>query len=219
MISIHIVDYRNTSLKLKQNSWLSDYPIASTGPLKGVLIGLWWVEIQKLQMNNQFLKIDSLTERISILNPYIPDVWEYLSWNMSFNISIEMRYQSDKESQWIFKGFDHLKKGLVYNPRSHLLHYSQAWMVYSKLKSQPKHKKTFETYLEMPFMDFIHQKVEIAAHYGKLNFLQSCFRAQINAEAGYQNKSVEIFEELILRYPNKVHFIKNMIQEVKSNES
>lgn len=214
LIGFGVQEYRINKLELKENRWLSDYPISSTGPLKGILIGIWWVEIQKLQLKFQYQKIDEISKRICLVNPYVPPVWEYLAWNMSYNIAAEYRHEKDIQFSWVMKGYDQLEKGLTFNPKSSHLLYYQSWYVYAKLKSNPEYYQRFEKYLKKEPYLYCLEKVEKAASVGVLSFWQSCFRAQLNAQFKKKDKSMSIFKDLINRFPMKKGILINMMKDL-----
>jgi hypothetical protein len=218
LVSSFIVNYRSENFGLKPGKWLSEYPISSTGPLKGMLMGLWWIEIQKHQFNFEYKKIQILTNRISFLNPYSPEIWEYLAWNLSVNISADMRYVEDQQYEWFIKGMDHLDKGLYYNENSPMLLFAQGYNVYFQLKKTPSLNGKIKKYLGQDPKHYTLLKLEEAIKYGKLAYIQECFRAQVNYELGNIDRSAEIFQELIIKYPTRKSHILGMMQELRSNE-
>lgn len=217
-LSFCIVSHRETELEMRPTNWLSDYPISSTGPLKGMLMGLWWMEIQKHQNNYDYKKIDTLAKRISFLNPYAPEVWEYLAWNIAINISAEMRYESNKQFEWFVRGMDILEKGQKLNPKSSILYFAQGYNVYFKLKNSPHLYDKFKEYLGDEPAKYTLIKLEQASKFGKLQFIKECFRAQVNFELGYVEKSGEIFNQLLIRYPDRKNIILGMMQELREHE-
>ncbi len=217
-ISYCIVSHRETKLDMRPTNWLSDYPISSTGPLKGMLMGLWWMEIQKHQHNYDYKKINTLAKRISFLNPYAPKVWEYLAFNIAINISAEMRYENNKQFEWFVKGMDILEKGKDLNPKSSVLYFAQGYNVYFKLKSSPYLYDKFKGYLGAEPSKYTLDKLEQASKYGKLLFINECFRAQVNFQLGYSERSDEIFNQLLIEYPDRKNIILGMKQELRGHE-
>ena len=117
-----------------KNVWLSQFPIASSGPFKGLLTGYWWVDVQNLQFEFKFDEVQKLTRKICYLQPHNPKVWEYLSWNLSFNLMAESLHDRSLQEHWLLEGLKQLEKGLDYNPEENLLEYAMGFTVFMKTR-------------------------------------------------------------------------------------
>jgi hypothetical protein len=217
-IASNIVSYRQEELKLRPTRWMSDYPISSTGPLKGYLMGLWWIEIFKHTLNFEYERIDDIAQRISILNPFSPKVWYDLAFNMAINISVEMRYEEDKHFEWFVKGLDHLERGKDFNPKSALIRFEQGLIVYTKLRYYPELSNRFIKHYKMEPMEYIINKMNEAASIGKLDYKQEMTRAQMHYLADKVYESTEIFNKLIEDYPNKRDYTLAIMQDLKADD-
>ena len=152
---------RSETVSELSSRWLPGFPLASSGPFRGVLVAGWWMRIQRLRSEFQFEKIASVIKRISFLQPHIPEVWEYLSWNMAYNLLADTQYDRKLQTKWLRRGLDHLEEGLIYNPDSLVILFAQARTVYMKATTEYDFKKELEEILgEKPFSYALRKVIE-----------------------------------------------------------
>jgi len=86
------------------------------GPLKGIVAGLAWVEVFRCQRAFLFEEVDRRTQWICALQPHVVDGWDYLSWNLAFNLYAEAGDGLEQKGKWLRRGLDQLDLGLSLNP-------------------------------------------------------------------------------------------------------
>lgn len=83
--------------------------VVALGPIKGFISNLLWMEATDKQDEKEFFDTLQITKWISQIQPNNPDVWKYIAWNMSFNISNEFSELKEKW-QWVDRGLQLLRK-------------------------------------------------------------------------------------------------------------
>jgi len=211
--------YRPKVLVQADNRWMVKFPLASTGPFKGVLVASWWIKIQKLQLRFDFEKIAPLSEAICFLQPYIPEVWEYLSWNMTFNLVAEMDHDPKIQLYWFKRGMQQLKKGLLYNSNNSLLHLHSGWTVYMKLKGDQFSPVELEQVLQINPWQFVYCEIKQSRVFDQGTYDQACFFCQVLYECGKMVEFENHLGRLYSRFPQHlaetVNFITNLRQHGK----
>lgn len=127
-------------LKNRENRWHPSMPLASTGPLRGVLVDLLWIKVNRLNSEKRFREIEQLTGEICHMQPYVPEIWKYMAWNISFNILAEQQGNPEKMKESLLRGFRLIEEGMSYNPDSKLLIYARSWMIYNRSRFYPELK-------------------------------------------------------------------------------
>lgn len=106
---------------------------ASLGVFRGMAINYLWLKAQSLKDAGKFHEARDLANRISELQPRFPQVWEFNSWNMAYNISVATR-TADERWMWVDNGIRLLReKGIRYNPHSLRLYRQLAWIFQHKI--------------------------------------------------------------------------------------
>ena len=200
--------------------WLSQFPLASSGPFKGILTGYWWVESQNLQFEFKFKEVEKLTRRICYLQPYNPKVWEYLSWNLSFNLMAESLHDRKLQTYWLLEGINQLIKGLEYNPNEHLLEYALGVTVFLKTQGDYDFTQELNTHLGVhPFQyskgQMIKSKVIENGEY-----IMGLQAINIFLVSGNAPLAIDSCNQLIKRFPQHresllghIKFINSAVEE------
>jgi len=100
------------------------FATVATGAFRGLLVDILWIRADKLKEQGQFFDAKQLAEWITILQPRFAEVWEFLAWNMAYNISVTIpETRPDQRWQWVKNGYELLRdKGIEKNPKSILLY-------------------------------------------------------------------------------------------------
>ena len=86
--------------------------VASLGPLRGLAINFLWLRSDDLQREGKLFEANQLSQVITSLMPYYPEVWSYHAWNMAYNISV-MTQTRQERWDWVNKGITLLRdKGI-----------------------------------------------------------------------------------------------------------
>lgn len=103
------------------------------GGFRGILIDVLWLRAINLEQEGKYFEIAQLFDLICKLEPRLPSVWSYASWNLSYNISKEVP-EIDQKWEWVKSGAYLLRnKGLKYCPREYKLYDELAYMYYHKI--------------------------------------------------------------------------------------
>jgi len=88
------------------------------GGFRAILVDVLWLRAIRLQKAQKFWELAQLTDWICKLEPRIPKVWVFNSWNMSYNILAEVPTSEERWS-WLWRAIRLiLDQGLKYNPNS-----------------------------------------------------------------------------------------------------
>ena len=105
----------------EQGANLTDLPTRtlalSLGGLRGFLAIYLWVEVESAK--NQRVHEDLLDRyhRIANLQSEYPSVWEFHSWNLGWNVSVQWA-NVERRYEWIRYAIEFLAEGIRRNPRS-----------------------------------------------------------------------------------------------------
>jgi len=116
------------------------------GGFRGLVADVLWIRASKLQEEGQFFELVQLSKWISQLEPRVPEVWSYQSWNLAYNVSVLFPDHGDRW-RWVNHGIDLLRKqGLTHNPTSDTLHWDLGWMFQHKIgmrfdEAHPQYKR------------------------------------------------------------------------------
>ena len=103
------------------------------GPLRGLWIYTLWIQADQLKEERRFYDALQRAQWICKLQPRFPEVWEFQSWNMAYNISVTR--QTDEERwQWVRNGLELITtQGIPLNPRAERLYKQAAWLFFHKM--------------------------------------------------------------------------------------
>jgi hypothetical protein len=103
------------------------------GGFRGIIVNLLWLRATQLQQDGQYFELVQLSDWIGLLQPYLPAVWRFNAWNLSYNISVEFP-TGEERWNWIYQGIKLLRdKGLKYTPDSAGIYQELSWIIYHKV--------------------------------------------------------------------------------------
>ena len=106
---------------------------AAGGGFRGIVANVLWIHADKLQQEEKFFELYTLSDWITKLQPEFAQVWAMRAWNMAWNISVKYTEPADRWL-WVRSGMEMLRdEGLRYNPRDPLLHRELAWIFQDKM--------------------------------------------------------------------------------------
>ncbi len=108
---------------------------AALGVGRGVAINVAWQRAEALKQEGKFHEAVDLGLLITRLQPRFPQVWEFVSWNQSYNISVGT-HTPEERWRWVKSGIDVLQTqggGLDANPNSLRLYLQLAWIYHHKV--------------------------------------------------------------------------------------
>ncbi|HIE44269.1 MAG TPA: hypothetical protein EYP78_05700 [Candidatus Omnitrophica bacterium] len=105
------------------------------GGFRGILVDLLWMRARKLQEERKYFELVQLSDWIGLLEPYIPEVWVFNAWNLSYNISVEFPTPTERWN-WVYQGIKLIRdKALKYIPDSPKIYHEISWIYYNKVSS------------------------------------------------------------------------------------
>lgn len=98
------------------------------GGFRGLAIDLLWMRAIGAKDDGRFYESVAVFDLISRLQPRFERVWEYMAWDMAYNIAHEMD-DADGRWAWFLAGLESNVRGCQLNPQSWRLLKHLAWML------------------------------------------------------------------------------------------
>jgi len=103
------------------------------GAFRGIFVNILWLEATAAKEEGRFYESIELASMITKLQPRLPQVWTFHSWNMAYNISVTT-HTPEERWEWVKAGVDLLRKeGLAANPNDMHMHKELGWMFLHKI--------------------------------------------------------------------------------------
>ncbi|MEM6394650.1 MAG: hypothetical protein AAF797_17935, partial [Planctomycetota bacterium] len=107
---------------------------ALLGTFRGVAVMALWQRAEYLKNEGRYAEVMQLTDMITTLQPNQPKVWEYASWNTSYNVSVGTHTPTERW-MWVENGINQLRaKGIFYNPDALSLYRQLSWILLHKVQ-------------------------------------------------------------------------------------
>ena len=101
---------------------LTVFTTVALGGFRGLAIDVLWARICILQDKGEYVEIAQLADWITKLDPGLPSVWDYHSFNLAYNISAMSSSPQDRW-RWICEGLRMLRdEAIVHNPHEAVLY-------------------------------------------------------------------------------------------------
>ena len=123
--------------RVEQGAFFAELPpgeVAGTlmlGGFRGMAIDFLWLRAVKAKDEARYYESVALFELISRVQPRFEKVWEYMAWDMAYNIGFYVDQDDDKWS-WYLAGLKANLRGVELNPDSERLLRHLAWMYFHK---------------------------------------------------------------------------------------
>lgn len=103
------------------------------GGLRAPFVSYQWARAQEMMQEGQYFDALQRAEWICALQPTFPGVWDFQSWNVTYNISVAAHTPQERW-RWVSAGITLLRdKGIPMNPRSVRLYWAMGWIYYHKM--------------------------------------------------------------------------------------
>ena len=102
-------------------------PLLLLGSFRGVAVDFLWARAIARLEEKKYYELLTINNLIAKLQPNLPAVWIFQSWNMAYNIAHEWDAPQNKW-KWIHTGLDFAKKGATKNPNSGDLFFELGYM-------------------------------------------------------------------------------------------
>lgn len=101
---------------------------------RGIATSMLWMQAHEQQKRKDWGGLDATTESIILLQPHFLKVWEFHSWNLSYNVAAEWDGVSDRYF-WLKRGIKFLKKGVDQNQNFPVLYWFEGDTIGRKLST------------------------------------------------------------------------------------
>ncbi len=101
------------------------------GGFRGLACDLLWLRAESAKQEGRFYESVALFEAISRIQPRFEQPWQYMAWDLAYNLSHEVEDRDAKWS-WVTAGIETNVRGVQRNPQSKLLLRHLAWMFHHK---------------------------------------------------------------------------------------
>jgi len=109
------------------------FAIQALGSFRGLLTNIAFIRLEQFKQQGKFYDAMQLSSWITRLQPRFVSVWEFLAWNMAWNISVTT-YTPEERWNWVYNGVKLIRdEGLRYNPKSVNLYRQIAWIFVNKM--------------------------------------------------------------------------------------
>ena len=116
-----------------KTSQITDSAIAALGGLRALGAEVVWFRAGRLQREGRYVELAQLSSTLTDLDPYDPEVWQYASWNLAYNVAVMMPTYADRW-RWVEAGIRLLRdKGLSVNPTEAGIYRELAWLFELKM--------------------------------------------------------------------------------------
>jgi len=104
------------------------------GAFRGLAIDYFWIRSQELKQDGKYYEALQLAETITTLQPKFPAVWDFMAWDMAWNISVGC-HTPEERWKWVHNGIKLLRdKGITrHNPNALVLYRSLSWIFLNKM--------------------------------------------------------------------------------------
>jgi nucleoid DNA-binding protein len=157
------------------------------GGFRGLACDLLWMRAQNAKDSGRFYESVALSKTIVQVQPRFEQIWEYLTWDMAYNIAAEVEDTQAKWS-WYVAGLNVNVEGARRNPHSERLVRHLAWMFQHKGDNfRDEVEKADFSALINPLLNDINanlsdeQKIPLftGAGYGNFQYSERLYRATV----------------------------------------
>ncbi len=123
--------------------------------LRGIAVNILRMDLDHYKDHKEWSKMRSTTESVILLQPHYIEVWRFLSWNLSYNVSAEWDAVPERY-YWVKEGGKFCQRGCERNRESPELHWdagktwsqkigrSDEWKYFRKYFLKDPDEKTFK---------------------------------------------------------------------------
>jgi len=104
---------------------------------RGIAISILWISANDKQVKNDWNELDVIVRSITKLQPHFITPWQFQSWNLTYNVSVELDRLNDMYF-WIARGINLLAEGERINKRNPDMRYMLAFYYQNKFSVSDK---------------------------------------------------------------------------------
>ncbi len=108
--------------------------------MRGIASNLLWGRAQHYYKTENYDASKAAVNQITKLQPNFVSVWQFLAWQLSYNVSVEFDDYRHRY-HWVKKGISYLIEGNNYNEANPLLLWDTGWFFGHKMGRADEHKQ------------------------------------------------------------------------------
>jgi len=108
--------------------------------MRGVATIFLWEQANEHKKKKDWTNLSAVLEQIARLQPNFISVWEFQSWNLSYNVSAEFD-DFRQRYHWVIRGIKFLEKGTHYNEMEPKLFWDMGWTISQKIGKSDEKKQ------------------------------------------------------------------------------
>lgn len=146
--------------------------------MRGVATIFLWEQANEYKKKKDWTNLSAVLEQIARLQPNFISVWEFQSWNLAYNVSVEFD-DFRQRYHWVIRGIKFLEKGIRYNQMEPKLLWDMGWTISQKIGKSDE-KKQFRRLFKQDddFHDWLPYHLQYHGRDSRDNWLigQQCYR-------------------------------------------
>ena len=108
--------------------------------MRGIAANLLWERANEYKKKEQWDNLRATLNQIVKLQPNFISVWQFQSWNLSYNVSVEFD-NYEHRYHWVKKGIDFLMQGIRYNRNEPRLLWDLGWFFGHKVGRSDEYRQ------------------------------------------------------------------------------
>ncbi len=126
------IQYKLSQASLGEIDPTSETIKLATLGMRGVASTMLWQKAHQYKMTEDWTNLSTTLEQITKLQPNFIVVWQYQSWNLSYNVSTQFDDYHDRY-YWVIRGLNFLEDGTHYNEDNPNLLWDMGWFLGHKI--------------------------------------------------------------------------------------
>lgn len=103
------------------------------GGLRTPVVTYLWIRSENLKQAGRHFDALQTAQMICRMMPRFPGVWDYHSWNLAYNISVET-HTPEERWKWVYNGLKLVRdEGIPLNPKAIVLYKQLGWILMHKM--------------------------------------------------------------------------------------
>lgn len=130
------VEYDLTNAPVKGVSPGVVLATTALGAFRGIIVDVVWIRMEDLKQDGRFFELVQLADLACRLAPNFPQVWDFSSWNLAYNVSVKV---PDFQERWLWvkRGIEVLRDhGIPNNPTEPGLYFNLGMIYLHKVGDQ-----------------------------------------------------------------------------------
>ena len=105
---------------------------------RGIAVSWLWNKAIEYKRKEDWTNFRATLSQLAKLQPYFISFWRYQSWNLTYNVSVELDDVRDR-FHYVKRGIEFLKEGTLYNRDSPYLLAELGWFIGNKIGKADEH--------------------------------------------------------------------------------